>query len=538
MNQSFYRKIAYLIALAALLWPMSWLGAPSTVDSSGGKLAQLRTESKLGQADLGAVDPASEAFRMATLGARGLAVTMLWNKANEYKKVEDWAAFRATLEQLAHLQPYFVKVWQYQAWNLTYNVSVEVDNYRDRFYYVKQGIDYLQKGISFLRDNPVLLDDLGWFCGNKVGRADEHFWYRQMFQFDDELHPDDRPSAERDNWLVSREWYELAISAVDDKKQPLGAKNPVTFFDSPARSQMSYAEAIQEEGKTPSRWGSAWKEGGRLWGEYAKRDIESTDGFLIRLGELDRWKDREQELRDDLEAISPGLPAKMRREAEDGLTEEQKKLLVKLPTEPTAEEMAQYDAANDALSITPAKIASRIAKDMPEQAAEARKIAILIDEANARVRAIDVNRDVANFEYWRLRCDIEQSPEALQARELLLEAKRLFKEEADPDGARKLYERSFVLWDKALKQFPGLTPDSTMGSDIMDFIDEYKAVLDQLDLSLEDEEVANEFVLWDILEHNDNEANYTEAREARKARLEGRTPGEDLPVDPAQSLIF
>ena len=57
-----------------------------------------------------------------------MAVTMLWNKANEYKKTEDWSAFQATLEQLARLQPYFVKVWHIRRSNLSYNVSVELDD--------------------------------------------------------------------------------------------------------------------------------------------------------------------------------------------------------------------------------------------------------------------------------------------------------------------------------------------------------------------------------------------------------------------------
>ena len=137
-------------------FPMAWLAMRRRRgdDDRAASWRKLRTEARLGQADLGAIDPASETIRMATLGLRGIAVTMLWNKANEYKKTEDWTAFQATLEQLARLQPYFVKVWQYQAWNLSYNVSVELDNVRDRFYYVKQGIEYLQDGIDYLRDNP------------------------------------------------------------------------------------------------------------------------------------------------------------------------------------------------------------------------------------------------------------------------------------------------------------------------------------------------------------------------------------------------
>jgi len=203
-NSSLFRKMAYLTAFVLLAIPIVWLGAPSTREEPGGKLSQLRTEARLGQADIGQIDPASETIRLATLGLRGVAVTMLWTKANDYKKTEDWTAFQTTLEQLARLQPYFIKVWEHQAWNLSYNVSVELDNLRDRFFYVKQGIQYLKEGIGYNRRHPSLLDDLGWFTGNKVGRADEHEQYRKMYKLDDDLNSSDTDQASRDNWLASR----------------------------------------------------------------------------------------------------------------------------------------------------------------------------------------------------------------------------------------------------------------------------------------------------------------------------------------------
>jgi hypothetical protein len=533
MNQSFTRKIVYLVILVLLLFPMAWLGSPSTRTDAGGKLAQLRSEAKLGQEDLGAIDPASETIRMATLGLRGMAVTMLWNKANEYKKVGDWTAFRATLEQLARLQPYFVKVWQYQAWNLTYNVSVELDDFRDRFYYVKQGINYLKNGIEYLRDNPTLLDDLGWFTGNKVGRADEHVFYRRLFKLDEELHSPDTPTIERDNWLVSRKWYELAISAIDDKKMPIGAKNPVTFFDSPARSQMSYAEAIEDEGVLQSRWRTAWEEGDRLWRAYANRDLRSTDGFLYRLADMEKYEADIKEYRAELDELSPGLEQQMQEEARALLTPEQRQVLDSPPIEPTAEQMDLQTAANDAMHITPSEVASRIAKDKPELAIEARRLASQINDAQERINTIDINRDVANFKYWGARCEIEQSTEALDARELAHEAKSAFNK-ADLESARELYERSFDAWAQAFEKHPSMAPDSTFGDDLMEFVDDYNAVLEQLDLSLADPEVAERFPLWAVVEANDGERKYEEALNKRLGR-ETQEVGEPA-INPADML--
>ena len=206
------------------------------------------TSISLAQVNLGEVDPASETIKLATLGLRGVAVNLLWEKANYYKKVEDWTNLTATLEQLAKLQPNFITFWKFQAWNLTYNVSVEFDDYHDRYYYVRRGIEFLQEGERYNVDNPQLLWDLGWFIGQKIGRADEHVQYRRLFKEDDEFHPADRTLEERDNWLVGKEWYLKAIDAVDNKGKSLGRKSPRDFYSSPAKSQMNYAEAIEEEG--------------------------------------------------------------------------------------------------------------------------------------------------------------------------------------------------------------------------------------------------------------------------------------------------
>lgn len=552
MNKSFYRKVIYAAGIILLLFPIMLLGAPSSrggkgkPDEAGGKLAQLRSEAKLGQADLGAIDPASETIRMATLGLRGMAVTMLWSKANEYKKTEDWTAFQATLDQLARLQPYFVKVWQYQAWNLSYNVSVELDNVRDRFYYVKQGIQYLKDGIVYLRDNPSLLEDLGWFSGNKVGRADEHEQYRRLFKLDDDLHPESRLPEDRDNWLVSKDWYKQAISAVDDRKQPLGTKNPVTFFASPARSQMSFAEAIEEEGVFRDRARQAWKEGSELWNAYGSREMRSTQGFLIRLVDMEMWQKRANELQAELEGLIPGIVDQMRTEAVASLTPAQKELVQSLPAEPTDEEYKLHESAMEALNVSPEKIASRIAKDEPEKASRARRLAKEIDDALQRVNSIATNREVANYDYWESRGKLEQTADALNARELAHNARRASQDEADPTTAKELYEKSFDLWAKVLAASPATGPESVMGSEVMDLVKEYNSVLEQLDLSLADKDVSDRFALWNVVETNDQERKFADVLEIYHARM-GKpvakavdSPGADQAkpaIDPGDALI-
>ena len=78
-----------LVLIAVLLVPLSALSQPRDSSSTGGYLARLRTEAQLSQADLGEIDPTSETMRLATLGLKNIAVTLLWDRANFYKKVED-----------------------------------------------------------------------------------------------------------------------------------------------------------------------------------------------------------------------------------------------------------------------------------------------------------------------------------------------------------------------------------------------------------------------------------------------------------------
>ena len=98
MLDSFERSSTCIIA--ALLLPLSWLSQPATTESDGGILAQVREENHLSQADLGEIDPTSETIKLATLGMRGVAANILWEKANEYKREEDWTNLSATLEQI------------------------------------------------------------------------------------------------------------------------------------------------------------------------------------------------------------------------------------------------------------------------------------------------------------------------------------------------------------------------------------------------------------------------------------------------------
>ena len=521
---SFYRKVTYLVVIAILLFPLSQLGNPSTRKSEGGKLAQLRDEYNLGQADLGDIDPTSEAMRMATLGARGIAVSLLWNKANEFKKKEDWTNFRATVSQLAKLQPYFISFWRFQSWNLTYNVSVELDDVRDRFHYVKRGIEFLKEGTKYNRESPYLLAELGWFIGNKIGKADERFEYRRMFKKDDDFHTkffqnNPPPREKRDNWLVSRGQYELAISAVEDKKRSLGQKNPTTFYASPGMSQINYSDAVEREGTFEEKAQEAWRDSAELWQDYGNRRLRSSRGFYIQLASLERLEERAQELEDEFNSIYPNIQDTIRNERISELSPEDQKILATPASDLSEEETDAYYRLTRTLAVSWKDVAKRIAQDIPSESTRARKIAGQLSKLKSRITLTRTNRDVSNYPYWEARCEFEQTLEALKARERAYAAKKAFKEKGDVVGARKLYEESFELWAKVIENYPEIIDDTTTGGDIFEYIEEYSAVLAQFSKSLADEEIDRQFPLWKILEYNDADRDFVEELEAHQRRI-------------------
>ena len=101
-------------------------------------------------------------------------------KANDYYVKKDWTNRAATLNQITKIQPNFVNVWLNQAWNVSYNISVQFDDYRERYRWVIKGCDFLKEGIQYNNRQPRLPWELGWMISWKLGKSDEHKQFRQL----------------------------------------------------------------------------------------------------------------------------------------------------------------------------------------------------------------------------------------------------------------------------------------------------------------------------------------------------------------------
>jgi len=504
-RSTFKKKVGYMVAAGLLLLPLFWLGHPSTTDtrdakgSPGGKLAQLRTEYRLNRANIGQIDPAGETIKLATLGLRPFAVNMLWTQANEYKKRKDFNNLSATLNQIARLQPNFITVWRFQAWNLSYNVSVEFDDFRDRYHWVIRGINFLKEGIKYNERDPRLLWDIGWFISHKIGRADEQKQFRKLFKEDDEFHGS-RPLAERDNWQVGKEWFRKAENMVDTLGVPVKGKSPLLFRAEAPMCQMNYAEALEKDGVFGDAARQAWKEAERDWLDYGSFDIPTTYGpdIIIHLNDKELYEQRLAEVDEKIDALQPGLREEIYQQRLKSLSKRQ---LEAYNTPVERREQQQFILANEAerlLDVTQDDVAQRI---KGAKGREARELAKVAAEHRKMIGYIRNYRDIVNFEYWRMRAKMEQTDDALAAREFIYKAQKAL-EDADLEAATANFHKGFASWRKVLDEFPELVDSVQTGEDLMDAIRQYNRLLEQRNIS---EGVGEGFILQDVIEAHGSE---------------------------------
>jgi len=380
------RKILYASVAVLLVIPIIYLGAPATRTEGGtrGLLAQAREKYDLGEASLGDVDPTSATMNLVLLGMRGVAASVLWNKADEYRDKKNFTQLRETVESIILLQPHFKAVWRFQAWNLAYNVSNECDAVADRYYWVKEGAKFLERGVNRNRMVPELYFDMGTFIGNKLGNADEKETYRKFFRVDpDEKRWDGGPDEEinpdgLDNYLVARDWYFKANKTLETKGVTQHIMDLSLFLAYPYRSLISYAEITQKDGlqaeldsMTPEQVQTAYQE----WAKQVRSIWDEA---------FDEWTN----IYGRQKFLSAGFGMLILENDAAGLKE--------------LEQLANQE-----------EVTFEQKKDWQDR-----------------------YRKMTSYPYWKLHCDIEKRELMTQARYHLAEGRRLYRDVSDLQGAQ------------------------------------------------------------------------------------------------------
>lgn len=150
----------------------------------------------LKEIDLGEVDLQGSAARFMLVSFRGPLICGLWWEAIERQTKHEWAELQILIRSIAKLQPYFRRPWEFQGWNLAYNVSVEFDRVQDKYFFIAEGVQWLVEGERHTRSRvyneqtgtkqevgePGLRGYIGEVIQFKMNHADEHRTYKCLFQ--------------------------------------------------------------------------------------------------------------------------------------------------------------------------------------------------------------------------------------------------------------------------------------------------------------------------------------------------------------------
>ncbi|MGL4552995.1 MAG: hypothetical protein ACRC33_17610 [Gemmataceae bacterium] len=185
-KQAQQRKILYL-GLILVLFTGAYALRANVINKQAEQLA-IREQSR------GEVELLGSAVRLGLTGSRGLVTCMLWNSAFEAQKKNQWNELELTVRALTRLQPHFIAPWLFQSWNLAYNVSVEADRPRDKYFYIARGIELLARGERQNANQPDLRWSIGFYTQHKIGRSDETNYQRSVFQLST-IPPNERDPA-------------------------------------------------------------------------------------------------------------------------------------------------------------------------------------------------------------------------------------------------------------------------------------------------------------------------------------------------------
>jgi len=178
---------------------------PTAINRTAEKVASrtiLNQSLNLGLRELeeGEQELEGSAFRLALVGSRGLVVAYLWNSTIEAQKRNDFHKMEGLIRQVTQLQPHFITPWIFQSWNITYNVSVEMQGSGDMYFYIASGIELLAEGErrqgkteadGRRLGSPDMRYSIAFYYQNKFGVSDNVEVLRCLFQLSC-ISPDDR----------------------------------------------------------------------------------------------------------------------------------------------------------------------------------------------------------------------------------------------------------------------------------------------------------------------------------------------------------
>lgn len=138
-------------------------------------------------------------------GFKPLLVDYLWIKQAKLQKDKQFEEIRLLLSIIARLQPRFVEVWSFNAYNMIYNICSQEKTAEAKWYWVKSGIDYIKEGMKHNPENPDLIQWLAFFYYHRIP---QEIYFMQQVESTEGL----------DTYEVAAKWFQTTIQLYKEKK--------------------------------------------------------------------------------------------------------------------------------------------------------------------------------------------------------------------------------------------------------------------------------------------------------------------------------
>lgn len=455
MNPSHQRKIAYLLSMVAaftlLLLVSKYLIEPAAASHN------------LAQKSLGKVNPISGTAQLVFMGFRGVAVTFLWAQANDLQKKERYFEIRPVVESITLLQPNFVRPWYFQAWNMAYNIAAEWEAVKDKYYWIRQGIDYLKEASENNRNVTDLEWYVGWYYFNRFGMSDDKIYLRDMLRKEEDetfaspaaqLPRDmdlDAVTNERDNFQLAYVWFSRANDTIVRTKKRPRQMGITPFMSDAPKSKMAYAEFRATDGLFGPGTLDAWRRAHDKWVEFGRMGEPGREAFIHKLEytaeEWDGQRICDFDATYDKELDAGGVPK--------GLIDE----LSRRGRTISAAAVNKVEEAGIEWRINDGDQSFAIRR-------EGKKFAAYSGGLTRELKFWAQHYgNIVNYPYWKQRANVEATKEMQQAREGFYLARQA-SQQADYEKAVEEFEKAFPIWRDLVKK------DDVLRTDTVDILRE------------------------------------------------------------------
>ena len=134
---------------------------------------QRYVERRRVEASLVWTDPGSkqtlEAGFLALGGFRGILADVLWVRAIAQQDAGRYYELKLICDMIQDLQPTFTNIHSFQAHNMAYNLAAKAEACEDKWYWMRSGIEVLEKGLERNRHNYALWNELGFTYMDRLG---------------------------------------------------------------------------------------------------------------------------------------------------------------------------------------------------------------------------------------------------------------------------------------------------------------------------------------------------------------------------------